>query len=98
MPKFIIEREVAGAGSMTRSEKQNAAKISNAVIEELDAQMFWVHSYITADKIYCVYIAPNREIIEKHAELSGFPADRIEEVKALVDPTTEDKNETRQAA
>lgn len=98
MPKFIIEREVAGAGNMNRSEKQNAAKISNAVIEELDAQMFWVHSYITADKIYCVYIAPNKEIIQKHAELSGFPADRIEEVNALVDPTTEDKDETRQAA
>ena len=93
MPKYIIEREVAGAGNMTRSEKQNAAKTSNAVIEELDAQMFWVHSYITTDKIFCVYIAPNKEIIQKHAELSGFPADRIEEVKALVDPTTEDREE-----
>jgi hypothetical protein len=98
MPKFIIEREITGAGNMTRSDKQNAAKTSNAVIEELDAQMFWVHSYITTDKIYCVYIAPNKEIIQKHSKLSGFPADRIEEVKALVDPTTEDKSETSQAA
>ena len=98
MPKFILEREIAGAGNMTRSDKQNAAKTSNAVIEKLDAQMHWVHSYITKDKIYCIYIAPNKEIIQKHSELSGFPADRIEEIKALVDPTTEDRDEARQAA
>jgi len=98
MPKFIIEREVSGAGNMTRSDKQNAAKTSNAAIKELDAQMYWVHSYITADKIYCVYIAPSKEIIRKHSELSGFPADRIEEVTALVDPTTEDSNEKQRAA
>ena len=98
MPKFIIERDVPGAGNMNRSDKQEAARKSNAVIDELGAQIHWVHSYIAQDKIYCVYIAPSKEIIRKHSELSGFPADRIEEVKALVDPTTEDQSETRQAA
>ena len=98
MPKYIIEREVDGAGNMSRGDKQDAAKKSNAVLDELGAQIHWVHSYITQDKIYCVYIAPSKEIILQHAELSGFPADRIEEVKALVDPTTEDASETRQAA
>ncbi len=98
MPKFVIEREMPGAGNLSRSDKQGAAKTSNAVLEEMGAQINWVHSYITEDKIYCVYIAPSKDIIQKHAELSGFPADRIEEVKALVDPTTEDVNETQQAA
>ena len=98
MPKYIIEREVDGAGNMSRGDKQDAAKKSNAVVDELGAQIHWVHSYITQDKIYCVYIAPSKEIILQHAELSGFPSDRIEEVKALVDPTSEDASETRQAA
>ena len=98
MPKYIIEREIPGVGKMARSDKQNAAKTSNAVLDELGAQIQWVHSYITDDKIYCVYLAPSKDIIEKHAELSGFPADRIEEVRALVDPTNEDANETQQAA
>ena len=98
MPKYIIERETPGSGNMSRSDKQGAAKASNSVLEELGSQIHWVHSYITQDKIYCVYIAPSEEIILKHAELSGFPADRIEEVKALVDPTTEDKAESSEAA
>lgn len=98
MPKYVIEREIPNAGNMSRSDKQGAAKTSNKVLEELGAQIHWVHSYITTDKIYCIYIAPSQDIIHRHAELSGFPADRIEEVKALVDPTTEDVNETQQAA
>ena len=88
MPKYIIEREVTGAGNMTRSEKQNAAKTSNAVIEELDAQMFWVHSYITTDKIYCVYIAPNEKMIREHAEKGGFPVTKISKIHSIIDPTT----------
>ncbi len=98
MPKYVIERELPGAGNMNRSDKQDAAKTSNAVLDEMGDQIHWVHSYITEDKIYCVYIAPSKSLIQKHAELSGFPAHRIEEVKALVDPTTEDLNEKRQAA
>lgn len=73
---------------MTAVERQEGARKSNAVIDELGAQIEWVHSYVTPDKIYCVYIAPAREIIQRHADLSGFPANRIEEVTALIDPTT----------
>lgn len=98
MPKYIIEREIQNVGDMTTIEKQGAAKTSNAVLEELGAQIHWVHSYITQDKIYCVYIAPSEEIIRKHADMSGFPADRIAEVKALVDPTTEDRTAEEKAA
>lgn len=87
MPKYIIERDVPGAGEMSTTDKQDAADKSNSVLAELGAQIQWVHSYITADKIYCVYLAPSEEIIERHAELSGFPADLICEVRALVDPT-----------
>ena len=88
MPKFVIEREMPGAGGMTAEERQGGARKSNAVIDELGAQIQWVHSYITKDKIYCVYLAPDRDIIQRHADMSGFPADRIEEVTALIDPTT----------
>jgi hypothetical protein len=76
MAKFVIEREMPGAGDMTVEERQGGARKSNAVIDELGAQIQWVHSYVTQDKIYCVYIAPDREIIQRHADLSGFPADR----------------------
>jgi hypothetical protein len=77
-----------GAGNMSNEERQGGARLSNEVIDRLGTQIEWVHSYITPDKIYCVYIAPDKDIIEKHAELSGFPADRVEEVRALIDPTT----------
>ncbi len=73
---------------MTPEEIQSGAEKSNAAIDKLGPQITWVHSYVTPDKIYCIYIAPNKEIVRQHAELSGFPADRIEEVKALLDPTS----------
>jgi len=88
MPKFLIEREMPGAGNMTAEERQGGARLSNDVIDKLGKQIEWVHSYVTPDKIYCVYIAPTRDVIQQHAELSGFPADRVEEVRALIDPTT----------
>lgn len=88
MPKFVIEREMPGAGNMTAEERQGGARLSNDVIDKLGTQIEWVHSYVTPDKIYCVYIAPDKEIIQQHADLSGFPAHRIEEVRALIDPTT----------
>ena len=88
MPKFVIEREMPGAGKMNNEERQGGARLSNEVIDNMGAQIEWVHSYVTPDKIYCVYIAPDRDLIQKHAELSGFPADRVEEVCALIDPTT----------
>lgn len=88
MPKFVIEREMPGAGNMTAEERQGGARSSNDVIDKLGDQIEWVHSYVTPDKIYCVYIAPDKDLIQQHAELSGFPADRVEEVRALIDPTT----------
>jgi hypothetical protein len=88
MPKYVIEREMPGAGNMTVEERRDGAAKSNAAIDGLGAQIEWVHSYVTPDKIYCIYIAPSKEIIQKHADLSGFPADRIEEVRALIDPTS----------
>lgn len=88
MPKFVIEREIPGVGAMSAADRQNGAQQSNEAIAKLDAQMSWVHSYLTPDKFYCVYIAPNAEVIRQHSELSGFPADRIEEVVGLLDPTT----------
>lgn len=88
MPKFIIEREIPGVGDMTPEERQNGARESNAALDTLGEQIQWVHSYLTQNKFYCVYIAPTAEIIREHASLSGFPADRIEEIKGLLDPTT----------
>lgn len=88
MPKYVIERHVPGVGNMTVDEKQDGARKSNAVIDELGAKIEWVHSYVTPDKIDCIYLAPNKETIQQHAELSGFPADQIEEVRALIDLTS----------
>jgi hypothetical protein len=88
MPKFIIEREIPGVGDMNPEERQGGARMSNEVLDQLGEQIQWVHSYLTQNKFYCLYIAPNADIIRQHSELSGFPADRIEEVKGLLDPTT----------
>ena len=88
MPKFMIEREIPGVGDMSAEERKGGARASNEVIDKLDEQLKWVHSYLTQNKFYCVYIAPSADVILKHAELSGFPADRVEEVKGLLDPTT----------
>ena len=88
MPKFMIEREIPGVGDMSPEERQSGAQMSNAAIEKLGEQIQWVHSYLTQNKFYCIYIAPNADLILKHSELSGFPADRVEEIKGLVDPTT----------
>ncbi|MEN8169829.1 MAG: DUF4242 domain-containing protein [Pseudomonadota bacterium] len=88
MPKYVIEREIPGVGKMTAEERQGGAVKSNAIIDELGTHIQWVHSYLTPDKIYCIYLAPNKEIIQQHADLSGFPANRIEEVQGLIDPTT----------
>ncbi len=88
MPKFVIERDIPGVGKMTTADRQGASKKSNAVLDELGAQIQWVHSYVTDDKIHCVYIAPSEELIQAHAEQSGLPANRVSEVRAIIDPTT----------
>ena len=87
MPKYVIERSIPGAGSMTVEDLQAASQGSCAVLNQLGAGIQWIHSYVTDDKIYCVYTAPNQELIEEHAQESGFPANRISEVRALIDPS-----------
>jgi len=88
MPKYVIERNVPGAGGLPAHELQGISQKSCGVLSELGPQIQWVESYVTDDKIYCIYIAPNAEMVAEHARLGGFPADRISEVKTMIDPTT----------
>ena len=88
MPKYVIEREIPGAGSMSPQELQAVSQKSCSVLQNLGPQIQWLHSYVTPDKIYCVYIAPNEEMIREHASQGGFPANRISEIKTMIDPTT----------
>jgi len=88
MPKYVIERELPGAGSLTQEQLHGISQKSCSVLNKLGPQIQWIHSYVTGDKIYCVYIAPNEELIREHARQGGFPANRISEVKSIIDPTT----------
>jgi hypothetical protein len=88
MPKFLIEREIPGAGSLSQQELQKISQTSCGVLQKLGPQIQWLESYVTGDKIYCVYIAPNEEMIREHARLGGFPANRVSEIKSVIDPTT----------
>jgi len=88
MPKFLIEREIPGAGSLSPQELQGISQTSCAVLQKMGPQIQWVQSYVTGDKIYCVYIAPNEEKIREHASQCGFPANRVSEIKSIIDPTT----------
>jgi hypothetical protein len=87
MPKFVIEREIPGAGAMTREELHDASTLSCSVLDQLGPDIQWVHSFVTQDRIYCVYIAQSEQLIRDHAERSGFPANRVSEVRAIIDPT-----------
>ena len=88
MPKYVIERNMPGAGSLSKEQLQAASQTSCGVLKTLGPQIQWVESYVTVDKIYCIYIAPNEQLIEEHARQGGFPADRISEIKTIIDPTT----------
>lgn len=88
MPKFVIERGIPGAGNLTAAELQAISAKSCGVLLEMGPQIQWVQSYVTDDTIYCVYIAPNAEAVVEHAERGGFPADRVSEVREIIDPTT----------
>ena len=88
MPKYIIERELPGAGDLGDDEVQGISQKSCQVLSELGPQIQWVESFVTDDKIYCVYIAPNKEMVEKHAQEGGFPANKISQVRRMIDPTT----------
>lgn len=88
MPKYIIEREMPGVGGLSAAELQGASQKSCGVLQNMGPQIQWVESYVTGDKLYCVYIAPNEEMIQEHARQGGFPANRISEIKSVIDPTT----------
>jgi hypothetical protein len=92
MPKFVIERDIPGVGDLTDADLCGASQKSCAVLDGLGSAIQWVHSYITDNKIYCIYIAPSEELIKKHAEQSGFPANRISRVRAIIDPTRAEKD------
>lgn len=94
MPKYVIEREIPGAGNLTPQELQGVSQKSCDVLRNLGPQIQWVHSYVTGDKIYCIYIAPNEEMIREHASQGGFPANRISEIKTIIDPTTSEKSDS----
>ena len=88
MPKFVIERDIPDAGKLSARDLQAISKKSCAVLDKLGTQIQWVQSFVTGDKIYCVYIAPDEEIVREHARQGGFPANRVSRVMSVIDPTT----------
>jgi hypothetical protein len=88
MPKFVIEREIPGAGDMTRDQLRDISQTSCRVLAKLGYEIQWIQSYVTGDKIYCIYRSPTDALIRQHAELGGFPANRISAVSNVIDPTT----------
>jgi hypothetical protein len=88
MPQYVIEREIPGAGSLSDAELQAVARKSVGVLKELGPDIKWLHSYVTGDKVYCVYVAPDEETIREHARRGGFPANRVSAVRRMIDPDT----------
>ena len=88
MPKYVIEREIPGAGNLQPQDLQGISQKSCSVLQNLGPQIQWVQSYVTDDKVYCVYIAPSEDMIRAHAQQGGFPANKISEIKTVIDPTT----------
>jgi len=92
MPKYVIEREIPGAGSLSERDLVAIAQKSNRVLAKLGTDIQWLHSYVAGDRIYCLYIAPNEDIVREHARQGGFPANRITRVAATIDPTTAEQD------
>jgi Protein of unknown function (DUF4242) len=90
MPKYVIEREIPGAGNLTDAELKEISRKSVAVLKEMGTEIQWLQSYVTGDKMYCVYLAPDEATIREHANKGGFPANRISAVRRLIDPSTAD--------
>ena len=88
MPQYVIERDLPGAGRLAPAELKSVSQTSCAVLHDLGPDIQWIHSYVTDDRIYCIYRAPNEDMVRKHAELGGFPANRISQVHAIIDPST----------
>ena len=94
MPKFVIEREIPGAGKLSAADLQAISQKSCGVLRQMGPQIQWVQSYVTDDKIYCVYVAPDAAAVRKHAEMGGFPANSIARVQRIIDPTTAEQAPT----
>jgi hypothetical protein len=92
MPKYVVEREVPDAGKMSAEQLQTISQKSCSVLRNLGPEIQWIESYVTDDKLYCVYIAPNEQLIRMHAQQGGFPANKISEVRAVIDPTTSESS------
>ena len=88
MPKYVIEREIPGAGKLSHEQLKAISQTSCGVLSKMGTQIQWVHSYVSEDKIYCVYIAPNKEMVYEHAQQGGFPANSVSEVSVIIDPAT----------
>ena len=88
MPKYVIEREIPGAGKLTAEELKVISQTSCGVLDKMGPKIQWVHSYVTDDKLYCVYISPNEEMVREHATQGGFPANSVSTVSTIIDPTT----------
>ena len=88
MPKFVIEREIPGAGNLTPEQLKAVSQTSCGVLRDMGPQIQWLHSYVTDDKFYCVYIAPDEATVRQHAQTGGFPANKVSQVRAVIDPTT----------
>jgi hypothetical protein len=88
MPKYLIERELPGAGKLSPDQLKAISQKSCGVLSSLGPQIQWIHSYVTGDKIYCVYLSPNEEMVREHAKQGGFPANKISEIKTVIDPST----------
>jgi hypothetical protein len=88
MPQFVIEREIPGAGNLSDAEIREAARTSVGVLNEMGPGIKWLHSYVTGDKVYCVYLAPDEETVREHARRAGLPANRVSAVRRLIDPST----------
>ncbi|HET8550802.1 MAG TPA: DUF4242 domain-containing protein [Bryobacteraceae bacterium] len=98
MPKYVIEREIPGAGNLSAAELTGISQKSCSVLRELGPQVQWVESFVTDNKVYCVYIAPDEESVREHARRGGFPANSIAQVRAMIDPTTAEAVQARNAA
>jgi hypothetical protein len=88
MPKFVIEREIPGAGKLSPQELQALSNKSCTVLNRMGPQIQWMQSYVTDDKVYCIYVAPNEEAVREHARQAGFPANKVSRVRSVIDPTT----------
>lgn len=88
MPKYLIEREIPGAGNLSAAELQAISQKSSQILTAMGPQIQWVTSYVTDDKVYCIYIAPNADVVREHARQGGFPANRISQIKTMIDPCT----------